>query len=575
MQTPIHPINPKMFDFLDIKPSAYLVADLSGEIVYCNDNFAKNFKLNKRNVLQHLLTEFFIQSDGYTALPFYSLQKGLINTESFELDACIKTGDSKIQSVKLIVKKLSRENHNFLSVKVALNTNQTISDKDKLNLINKAQSLHGNIDEVLFKSASLIYEQLNGYFIIIKTKIPQGLLFKCGYNLPSDIGEQKIENLENSICKPIFSIKKPLILSNILSIQPKINDPLVINYKINSFLGVPIFNHNQEVIGIIALYDILDRAFGPKDIKVMTIFANRIAEELNLEKTKNILKETSIQKDDKVASKFSPIKDVEGFVKKVSGVDMKHIDVKSGQTKSPVTPIPPSDKKIFSQPPPIETANNQISSAPKIDSKPGVSSAVNYKIIPDYIVNWDGVKDLPEIPIHNIDKFTNIAENEGLAVGFVHDNKLIFANKNFINLERCTIDKMYQELNDNNLLSTSKLLEEEKKNPELNEKDLIEHYIVKMTSPQGEVFTGDISASIITLDQMDVLEIIVSRRNAVLSTMMGYMGVPFAAMFRKNADKNTVIKNKISKELKDLSQIYFRKIVDVIFTITRKEALIS
>ncbi len=574
------------FNFFDLKPSAYIAIDLAGEIVYCNDSFTKIFSLDKRTVVHHLLTEFFLQSDGEGVLTFANIQKRLQEADNFELDACIKKSSSNIQSVKLYITKLSKEGKKFISIKVTVNADQAITDKKKLKLMQKAQSLSGDTDHILYAAAQSVYDELQGYFVIIKTKKNNELFFRSGFNIPDELKEQKVELIETSICKPIFSIKKPLILNNLTIDKPQIKDPIIEKYKINSFLGVPFFNHNQEVMGVFALYDFNNRNFGAKDVRVMDMFVSRIAEELHRENTAKVLQETSDNKseiDNKTSkSRFSPIKDVERYVKKVSGVDMKNIDTQQLSSKKTYAKEGDINKKVDIHPEENNTQkkNNEEKKSESAESvenpmqkekKPVNLSELIEKMkstieSDSLLINWKNVKDLSEMPIMNIQNLIKQIEDEAVCVGVIHEKELIYANNAFLKLKECKIDKVYKEMAEKNLLSSPKILEEEKKNLELKEKDILNHYFFKMSSPGGESFVGDISIGRIILNDKKFLEIIVGKINS-FSMLMGFAGIPIASIFHSSKGKERVeeadLKEKIYNEIGN-KQIYFGKLMDVI-----------
>ncbi|MBI4650724.1 GAF domain-containing protein [Candidatus Desantisbacteria bacterium] len=542
-----------IFSFMDIKPSAYIITNLAGEIVYCNNRFTKLFQADNISVINHNFAEYFTKDDGETGLSFGFLQRKLLVAESVEIDTYIKIF-SIMQFVNLTAKKLNKEGGEYISIKISPVSSQaqsTISDKKILLIINKCRELQGNIDEILKAVCKIAYEEVHGDFVIIKIKNSSNeFYFRSGYNLPAELDKQKVETVEGSLCASIFSSKKPVTFSNLLSANKNFNEPIIKKYGIKSFLGIPLFNRNQEVIGALTLYDHYIRSFDMKDMKIMHIISGRLSEELSREIAAKLMEESSLDKSDlsneTAISKLSPISDVGSFVNKVSGIDINNInmDTRLGGIRM-------GGKKLRL------TQNNQYLT-------PGVSDKKNEQSI----VKWDNVMDPGDALFKNMGKIINLVNTGNIGLGIIKDEELIYANDSFIELKECKINKIYKTMTGNSFLPASKILAEEKKSPELKEKDILEHCFVRMTNFGGEVFEGDISAGMIVLQEKDVLEIIVSKKN-FFSKLLGYAGMPITSILNsansEEKKQGMQIKEKIFKELENKSQIYFKNMVDIIF----------
>jgi len=163
-------------------------------------------------------------------------------------------------------------------------------------LYETSMSLRGTTDEILTAICKKVHEIFGGFFVLVSYAKADEFYFRSGWNLPKAVIKLGKRPIKGAICSHILKNKKPLFSNNLKKDKcpkcrmPFAKDKAVKTFNLNTYFGVPLVFSDGSVRGTLCVvYKKKKEPFSERDTKILSLFARRIAIELEREKAKNSL----------------------------------------------------------------------------------------------------------------------------------------------------------------------------------------------------------------------------------------------------------------------------------------------
>ncbi len=153
-----------------------------------------------------------------------------------------------------------------------------------------SMSLHGSTKEVLDAITKEVHNIFGGFFVLVNHAQGSSFHFRSSCKLPKRVLKIGKENIRGAVCSHVLETKKPLFANNLqhgkcpFCNMPYNKDPAVKAFNLNSYMGVPLIYSDGSVHGTLCIvYKEKKEQFSESDTEILTLFAKRIAIELERE----------------------------------------------------------------------------------------------------------------------------------------------------------------------------------------------------------------------------------------------------------------------------------------------------
>jgi len=108
--------------------------------------------------------------------------------------------------------------------------------------------------------------------------------FKAHIGLPEDLSKCRQTPRDISFCKHVVESMEPLVVTHGARDKRFCENPLVIQYGLQFYVGVPLITKHKNAVGTLCLYDYKPRQFLKEDIHLLSLFAQRAIAQLELKR---------------------------------------------------------------------------------------------------------------------------------------------------------------------------------------------------------------------------------------------------------------------------------------------------
>jgi diguanylate cyclase (GGDEF)-like protein len=136
------------------------------------------------------------------------------------------------------------------------------------------------LQEVVEKTAKIFDAPVSVISLVLENR----QWFKSHVGLPKDLAECRQTPREVSFCTHVVESRQPLVITNASQDERFCNNSLVIQQGLHFYAGVPLMTRNKNVIGTLCIYDYKARQFFEDDIKLLSLFADRVMAQLELKR---------------------------------------------------------------------------------------------------------------------------------------------------------------------------------------------------------------------------------------------------------------------------------------------------
>lgn len=108
--------------------------------------------------------------------------------------------------------------------------------------------------------------------------------FKAHVGLPEDLARCRQTPRDISFCNHVVESMEPMVVTHGSQDKRFCENPLVMQYGLQFYAGVPLVTKHKNAIGTLCLYDYKPRQFFKEDIRLLSIFAQRAIAQLELKR---------------------------------------------------------------------------------------------------------------------------------------------------------------------------------------------------------------------------------------------------------------------------------------------------
>jgi diguanylate cyclase (GGDEF)-like protein len=159
-----------------------------------------------------------------------------------------------------------------------------IKENQRLKELYELDILHEEPDAVLQEVVEKTAKIFDVPITVISIVLESRQWFKSHVGLPKDLEECRQTPREVSFCTHVVESREPLVITNAFQDERFSDNSLVTQQGFHFYAGVPLMTRNKNVIGTLCVYDYKARQFFEDDIRLLSLFADRVMAQFELKR---------------------------------------------------------------------------------------------------------------------------------------------------------------------------------------------------------------------------------------------------------------------------------------------------